>query len=111
MVTIVIATKKYLLAGGVVMGLVGFGGFAGVAAAEPEACYGSVPAIGAHMPAYPVHRVPGLQDAGCVYLGDTSDTIMTDIDEIGTWGSVDIRHARSYLGNSPAYTALPQSVT
>ena len=63
------------------------------------------------MPAYPVDRVPGLQDAGCVYLGDTSDTSMTDIDEIGTWGSVDIRHAGTYPGNSPAYTALPQSVT
>jgi hypothetical protein len=63
------------------------------------------------MPAYPEHRVPGGQDAGCEYLHDASDTSMTDIDEIGTWGSADIAGAGSWPGNSPEYTAKPQSTS
>lgn len=94
------------------MSLAGFGAFAGVAAADPEACYGGVPDVGAHMPAYPEGgRVPGGQDAGCGHLYDTSDTSMTDIAEIGTWGSVDVRKAGSWTSHSPAFTAAPQSTT
>jgi hypothetical protein len=121
MVTIT-AMKKCLIAGGAVISLVGSGAFAGVAAADTETCHSDVPELGAHMPAYPIHRVPGGQDAGCSYLDDSSDTSMgdigtigtwsmVDIDEIGTWGAPDIATAGSFPGHSPARTAKPQSVT
>jgi hypothetical protein len=129
MVTFVHKAKNYLIAAGVGIGLAGFGVVAGVASADTEVCSGAVPSATAHMPAYPTDggaagagRVPGAQDAECLTLQDVSDTSMADmseigtwgrpdIAEIGTWGSVDIRGAGSYPGNSPAFTAKPQSVT
>ena len=88
--------------------LLGFGAFAGVAAADPETCWGGVPGLGAHMPAYPEHRVPGAQDADCATWHDVSDTSMNDIGQVGTWGMDDIAGAGSYPGHSPAFTWTPQ---
>ena len=79
MVDFVRKLKKLLVTGGTVISVVGFGAFAGVAAADPETCYGGVPNGKAHMPAYPVDRVPGAQDEGCSTLHDTSDMSETDL--------------------------------
>lgn len=122
MVGFVRKLKKLLVTGGTVISVVGFGAFAGVAAADPETCYGGVPDATAHMPAYPDHRVPGAQDEGCSTLHDTSNmsvadmgTIGTwgheDIGEIGTWGYNDIGTAGSFPGNSAAFSVKPQDAT
>ncbi|WP_156662644.1 hypothetical protein [Mycobacterium sp. 1274761.0] len=97
------------MAGALAACLAGVGGFAGTAAADPESCWGGIPDAESHMPAYPDHRVPGDQDAGCALLRDSSDTSMPDLSTAGTWGQDKIGAAGSYPGHSPAFNVVPQT--
>jgi hypothetical protein len=98
--------QSVLVAGGLALSLAGFGSFAGVAAADPETCWGGIGPGSDHQP----FAVGGAADEGCVLEHDTSDMSMTDIDEVGTWGMVDIAEAGSNPGHNAAFTAKPQTI-
>ncbi len=94
-----------LVAGGLALSLAGLGSFAGVAAADPETCWGGIGSGSDHQP----FSVGGAADQGCVLEHDASDMSMTDIDEVGSWGMADISAAGSNPGHSPAFTWTPQT--
>lgn len=98
--------KKLVVAGGAALSLAGLGAFAGVASADPETCWGGI-GPGSDHPAWSVN---GAANAGCVALQDASDTSMTDIATVGTWGMDDIGAAGSYPGHAPGFAATPQTV-
>ncbi len=95
-----------LVAGGLALSFAGLVSFAGVAAADPETCWGGIGPGSDHQP----FSVGDAAEAGCEDMHDTSDTSMADIDEVGTWGMVDIAAAGSNPGHSPTFTAQPQTV-
>jgi hypothetical protein len=86
--------KRLIAAGGLAFSLIGFGAFAGTAAADPEACQGEIGPGSDHQP----FAVGPAADAACEFSHDTSDTSMTDIGAAGSWP-----------GHVVAFTAKPQS--
>jgi hypothetical protein len=98
--------KRLVAAGCVALGSAGLGSFAGVAAADPETCWGGIGSGSDHQP----NAVSGAAQAGCVLEHDASDMSMTDIDEVGTWGMADIAGAGSYPDHAPAFRATPQTM-
>lgn len=105
MIKVVSTATKISAAGSVVAGLIGFGAFAGVAAADPESCWGGIGPGSDHQ----AFSVGSAADAGCVEALDESDTSMSDLPDVGTWGMTDIGAAGSYPGHNAAFTATPQT--
>jgi hypothetical protein len=97
--------KTLMVAGGAAMGSVSVLVFAGSASADPETCWGGIGSGADHQP----FAVSGAANAGCVLEHDAGDMSMTDIDEVGTWGMLDIAAAGSNPGHAPAFRATPQT--
>lgn len=103
-------TKNMLVAGGLALSLAGFGAFAGVASADEGCILDGIPSPGSTSTLWPEWgQVVNPSEGACTAALDGSDTSMTDIDEVGTWGVTDIAGAGSYPGHNAAFTATPQT--
>jgi hypothetical protein len=100
-----------LVAGGLALSLAGFGLFAGVASAD-EGCYwGGIPGPGSTSTLWPEWgQVVDPSEGACTAALDGSETSMTDIAGVGSYGAADIAGAGSYPGHNAAFTASPQTV-
>ncbi|MDT5096403.1 MAG: hypothetical protein QOC76_140 [Mycobacterium sp.] len=99
-----------LVAGGLALSLAGFGAFAGVASADEGCILDGIPSPGSTSTLWPEWgQVVNPSEGACTAALDGSDTSMTDIDEVGTWGVTDIAGAGSYPGHNAAFTATPQT--
>jgi hypothetical protein len=91
--------KTAVTAGALAVSLIGFGGFAGIAAADPEACWGGIGLGSDHQP----FTVGSAANAGCTTSHDTSDTSTTDIQEAGSYPA-----GGSYPGHDFTWAPTPQ---
>jgi hypothetical protein len=101
MVNSVCPIKNIIAVGSVAVSLALFGGFAGVAAADPEVCSGGIGPGSDHQP----FAVGKAARAACMASLDASVTGTGD--DVSSWGVGDA--VSSYPGHNVPMTASPQT--